>query len=587
MADFLALVAVGGTNLAHARTLAVHETLARLQIVCDEPDLWLATSPDCRAYRIGTQSGWVIGRLHSQDATSGSPDVRTLLGAGELTPETLLRGFWGDFVAFLRPSAETNAEASVAAPMTIVRSPLGRLPCLYARQGSTLLVASDTQLLLRAGLPRPAVDVDQLTRRIAYRELPAARTCLAGIDQLRGGNALRLAERKAEQAAIWTPWQHAGRAHWLETRSDALDLVRRCVLQATRAATGQADRRLLLLSGGFDSSVLAVTLATLGGDYACLNLTYTGGAADERDHARAVAKRLGCELHEARWSVSDIDLVRSDCANRPDPVARSFMQGTNRVLNDRVEASGADCVIDGGGGDNVFCALRSVAPVADAWTMAPLGEAWGASRTLACLAQASIGAVLKRAALRALRRSPAYRWHGDTRFLGADVSATVSDIATHPWLVPPHGTSPGTAAQVALVAALQGWAEEPDLVTTAAHVSPLATQPVVEACLRIPSWWWLQDGQDRAVAREAFSSKLPASIITRCAKGSPDPFAAEIYIRNRVLIRPMLLDGGLQALGLLNRRALEAATTTDMPSDSTYLRLLQLVDAEAWLAAQA
>ncbi|MGK4422636.1 asparagine synthase-related protein, partial [Klebsiella pneumoniae] len=60
-----------------------------------------------------------------------------------------------------------------------------------------------------------------------------------------------------------------------------------------------------------------------------------------------------------------------------------------------------------------------------------------------------------------------------------------------------------------------------DLLPT---VSPLLSQPLVETCLGVPSWLWFEGGRNRVVARRAFAGDLPADVIWRRSKGTPDSF---------------------------------------------------------------
>src|SRR3546814_12928828 len=58
-------------------------------------------------------------------------------------------------------------------------------------------------------------------------------------------------------------------------------------------------------------------------------------------------------------------------------------------------------------------------------------------------------------------------------------------------------------------------------------ISPLLSQPVIEACLGIPSWEACEGGVDRSAARRAFSGALPPSVVGRHGKGSPSGGSGE------------------------------------------------------------
>ena len=158
----------------------------------------------------------------------------------------------------------------------------------------------------------------------------------------------------------------------------------------------------------------------------------------------------------------------------------------------------------------------------------------------------------------------------------------------HPWLLAPKGAETGTAAHIALIVAAQAWAEASDLPGLVRRASPLASQPVVEACLRIPSWWWFDDGRNRVIAREAYADRLPADIVQRRSKGSPDGYIAALYAANRATIRAMLLDGRLRGAGLLDAPQLERALDESaLVRGTDYHRIMRVADVEAWIASRA
>jgi asparagine synthase (glutamine-hydrolysing) len=113
--------------------------------------------------------------------------------------------------------------------------------------------------------------------------------------------------------------------------------------------------------------------------------------------------------------------------------------------------------------------------------------------------------------------------------------------------------------------------------------SPLISQPLVEACLRVPSWLWFEDGHNRFVARSAFRDQLPVDVLDRDSKGAPDCFVADLYDANRSKIRELLLGGLLRREKLLDDKAVDAALDNQAPVEGHgFLRLMRLVDAETW-----
>src|SRR5205085_2629923 len=87
-------------------------------------------------------------------------------------------------------------------------------------------------------------------------------------------------------------------------------------------------------------------------------------------------------------------------------------------------------------------------------------------------------------------------------------------------------------------------------VSDLAFLHPLLAQPLLELCLRIPSWMWARGGRNRAVARAAFRDLLPAEIVNRRAKGRLESLFMKSFMANRNALGDLLLGGRLDAMGM-------------------------------------
>jgi asparagine synthase (glutamine-hydrolysing) len=92
-----------------------------------------------------------------------------------------------------------------------------------------------------------------------------------------------------------------------------------------------------------------------------------------------------------------------------------------------------------------------------------------------------------------------------------------------------------------------------------ARLSPLLSQPLVELCLRIPTYVHCSDGWDRRVERLAFADDIPQEIATRRSKGGQASFSNEVLAHNRSFVKELLLDGELVRNGIVVRPRLEQA----------------------------
>jgi len=486
--------------------------------------------------------------------------------------------FWGSYVAM------TGGDDGA----TIVRGPFGDLSCFVCATAYTVYLASDVALLLSAaGLARRIVPA-ALAAHIARPESRLRTTCLDHVCELRGGERLVVDRSGVRFERVWSPWRFVDAAVMLDDPDEAARRVRDAVQLTVSATAARFARSVLLLSGGIDSSIVAVTLAGANADFTCLNLIGDDRASDEAAYARAAAAATGRALRIETFWGADVDLVRSGAAHLPYPVHRAFTQAQDRLGAEMARSLGASAVFDGGGGDNVFFGSRTVATLADCVRSGGFDSRyWRTARALGDLSQIGLARLTWLAVRRSLRSSSAPRLPPRLEYLSRAAREMASAAPLHPWFDPPPGVLPGRAAHAALLAPAQNLVEAINAGAGFPALSPLASQPVVEACLRVPSWHWIAPGRNRAIARRAFADRLPSEIVGRRSKGEPTGFVARLFDDRRAQIRELLLGGWLAEQGLLDRASIARALAPEGPvRDRGFLRLMELVDAEAWARAQ-
>jgi asparagine synthase (glutamine-hydrolysing) len=297
-----------------------------------------------------------------------------------------------------------------------------------------------------------------------------------------------------------------------------------------------------------------------------------------------VAEATGAPLTECLRSTADIDWDETTPRRLVRPSARLFRQPTLHAALRRARETGSDTIIDGGGGDDIFCALTSVVPLLDRLAIEGPGRgSWRTARDIALRANVDILTVVAKAARRRLSGRVAFRWPTVADFLSQDTRTLAHDAAAHPWLDPPPGALPGQAAHAALVLDSLGLSEDDSIDPAIRTISPLVAQPVVEAALRVRSWLWFKDGRNRVVIRHALAQRLPAAIVERSGKGTPGGFMGELVEDHRGRLRDSLLGGMLAAHGLVDPVAIEAALAERASiREQRYGQLLILADAERW-----
>ncbi len=524
--------------------------------------------------------GVLIGHLFTND---GSHATRTR----SLPPITdhdqlrrcILQNYWGAYLII-----QTDSQSPCGFLATRSPAAAGNLPCFYSVRDGSGFLTSNISLAIRCHLYRKHVDWEFITHRLRYPGIKTQRTGLADLAELLPGCSLSISRNGAVIHQEWAPWDFVSPERRHRNFRDAADEVRHAVISAVRA-WNDIDRSILLeLSGGLDSSIVAACLRDCDVRVVCCNLVTAVPGVDERQYARLMAEQLGVELHTEPLG---LEKARFDFPPSPDSVAPALgplQYAVDETMEAAAERHDVTAYYSGGGGDSVFCYLRTAAPGADAWKALGPGAGLTAMGDLASLHQCTLWKA-SRLTLAKLRRRPRSPCHEENTFLAPD-SVGVAPVV-HPWFAAPADALPGDRERIFDLAGNQLFQSQAARGSRRPLRFPLLSQPVMEACLRAPSWMWIAGGRNRAVARSAFSDLLPIDIVNRQSKATYMSYLGAVYERNRHQIADFLLSGRLMSQGLLDARAIEAFLAKSLPSrDQTFLRMFDLCMVENWVRHQ-
>ncbi|HVY81824.1 MAG TPA: asparagine synthase C-terminal domain-containing protein, partial [Steroidobacteraceae bacterium] len=347
--------------------------------------------------------------------------------------------------------------------------------------------------------------------------------------------------------------------------SAAAAMVREAVRSCVHAWASLHRAVIHNLSGGLDSSIVLSCLvnATSRPQITCLHYFAPASSEDERKYARLAASHFRAELVECPLDAAALDLrklLRIRYTPRPWFYIYDLEQGP---LEAQVAASrGATSIFSGASGDGLFMQARAELAIADylrihRWRPHLLRIALDAAR----ITRTSVWQVLRQGMARHFRRpiSSSLSELDTVRTLvprEVFAAARDDDSLIHPWLAGVRDIPPGLRWHIMCVSIpptfYSSFSDGP-LERTAV----LFSQPLIELCLRIPSYVWISGGCDRSVARAAFAQDLPALITRRTQKGAIDRHNLRLMHKNRAFLREMLLDGLLVRHGLLDRKRLE------------------------------
>ncbi len=523
--------------------------------------------------------GILIGHLFAREGspvTDGS-QIPTFSSNAQLRKH-LIENFWGDYLLFQRAKPDECG-------LTVTRDPSGGVPCIYFLQNGAGFITSNISIVASTNLYEKRIDWDYITSNLTYPHQKTTRTGLVDINELLPGCTLKLTSVGPTTEQDWSPWSFVVSERRHTDPREATADVRATVASAVRA-WAKVDRSVLVeVSGGLDSSIVAACLRNTQARVACCTLVTPLPGADERQYARLIATGLGVELQTRLLDFEDMRLSFIPPWSTVSPRIGSLQYAIDRVMSAAGGCRHVASVFTGAGGDTVFCYLTNAAPAADAFRERGLSAGLSAIRDLSTLHQCTLWTAAS-LTLKKLLHAPKGARSPHRAFVDPSIVAGAPE--SHPWFDAPEDALPGDLERVFGLVDTQLYRDSAPCGAGRWLRMPLLAQPVVEACLRTPSWMWISGGQNRAIARTAFADLLPPDILYRRSKGNFLAYLGGFYRRNRGRIRDFLLSGQLHERHLLNAPALgHFLDRGDLPTrDRLFLEVLDLCMIENWLHHQ-
>lgn len=521
--------------------------------------------------RLGTQ-GAVLGHLFTR--TLPSRQI-THLNAAEISAafatqgQSLIRDYWGGYIAIFKDFQDD---------IWIVRDPSGTMPAFWREVNGGIAITPQLGAAPFAA-SQMRVDLDALLVHIWNPFYSGERTCVAGVRELMPGCRLRITPTARSSNLLWQPW------NFIPDRTKrpmgSVDMVRKTIFDAIGTWAAMFPSILSGLSGGLDSSIIATGLHHSGAHFRGLHMNSPDREGDELRYAQLLAKALDIPLDIFSYDPDAIDVERPIVAHAARPFMAHYAQSTAKAQALTARQQGIDAYFTGHGGDNVFALMHSVAPILDRFQAGQdIAAVLRTIRDVAQLHDADYLTILLHLVRRLKKPSNSSARRGDRSFLDdARLEAAIDAMDIHPWLLPPDDIPAGSATHVRALARAVGHDGFHDRRSSPPSISPLLAQPVMELCLGIPSWHWVEGGIDRSVARQAFQSYLPPLIAARRTKGGPAGFLDRYYWENETQILSHLRSGLLAQSGLIRDLPSPGSTGGDRYRAR---RIIGLAGAESW-----
>jgi len=237
--------------------------------------------------------------------------------------------------------------------LSLARDPFGVRSLYYTTWDGGFFFASELkQLLAIAGLPI-ALDHASVHKYLTFSFVPGEDVLIKGIRRLLPGHCMKIVANGAPPTtkSYVTLTERIDPA--LNDRKAAVKLIRQQCQRAVTARLNGEARVGLFLSGGLDSSGVAVWLKKAGVDIEAFSLDF-GTQSVERDQAELVAKHLDIPLTLVPVGGADIARIFSDLLWRLDLPFGDPVTGPQFLLGRAARQAGVSVIFNGEGGDQLF-----------------------------------------------------------------------------------------------------------------------------------------------------------------------------------------------------------------------------------------
>jgi asparagine synthase (glutamine-hydrolysing) len=505
-----------------------------------------------RIYHLPHETGVLIGRLftHAPNAeTYPSPDRVSARSAAAILQShgrALIRDYWGAYIAFIR-----DAHRSA---VFVLRDPTGAIPC-------SVMHLSGIQVYFRrlqdcAAFAPFALSLNHryLIARLAYWVACRRDSGLNEVSMVLASECIEHRGEKTTRQFYWNPLDVA-RTDIFDSFERASAETRRCVRACVHSWANHFESVLHNTSGGLDSTIVLACLASASSRIGVTCLCQFGRSlsSDERFYARLAARTLQYPLLElpaiVHWDFEP-PLTAAPC---PVPYPWLGMREQSALHAQIARRYGASALFSGHGGDELFFHTAGVPSSADFLYLHGFTPKWfTAIRNDVLVERRSFWNVTRAAGLYGSSRK---RWGAREMYAGISQPLIPSPVMRealddpdllHPWFRESVDVPPAKLEQAFLIILHTARIMNPIIAADAPlEIAPLLSQPVMEVCLRTPTYLCRRSGRDRAVARHAFSTDLPAEIAQRRSKGMGDDTTRRALVAQRMQIRDYLLGGFL------------------------------------------
>jgi len=244
----------------------------------------------------------------------------------------------------------------------LARDRFGEKPLYWAPiyGGKGMAFASEMKALLPLEDVDRTMDVAAIAQFLALGYIPAPRTHLKGVSKLRAGEAIVFGPRSEQRTfRYWKPEFVHSNEHRPPSQGEAIETVRHGFREAVRLRLRSDVPIGAFLSGGIDSTLVVSTIRELlpNTSFTTFCASFDDEELNEAPYARQIAKHIGSDHHEVRFSSADLLNIFNDLIDHYDePFADASMFPTFAVCRSAREH--CKVMLSGDGGDECFGGYR-------------------------------------------------------------------------------------------------------------------------------------------------------------------------------------------------------------------------------------
>jgi asparagine synthase (glutamine-hydrolysing) len=537
------------------------------------------------SHGVEVRAGAVIGTLYRKssretldprvDSISGEEADRLFASNGS----EILSSYWGSYVLVL----------NIPGGLCLIADAMSSVPCFYFSCGGISMAFSNLEactFLDRSGL---TINYDFISALLSYDKIQNGQTGISEIRELQAGERVLIAGDKIQTQKVWDPRLFA--ADPLEgSRREQAARLKEVTRRSIRSRASSYQSITVNTSGGLDSAIVLSCLAKAPrlSEIRALHHVLVSGDVGEEAYAREVCHYVNTHLQITKLQPSaGLPSVEAHpLSARP---CRDFTAGNAGEVFDSWNPSRSDAIFTGQGGDHLFLASESPLGFVDYLMSSADRSGWAEQlMSAARLSNQSIWSVLLQApiALGRGRRSSMLQAFEARCKLGHLLGTPVVDAKEllPDWTRDANGLPPAKFDQVSTLSHLIHVRDSLDRAGGIDIVHPLMSQPVLEHCLRLPTYDLCCGGISRGLARLAFQGDIPNSIRTRMTKGHAGLYFSSSLESNSAAIYDSLVNGRLVEKGLLDPQKVGTFMSSGLYlTTESGNRLLVIYAIEAWL----